>query len=144
LTSKSDHIYPELEPETEDTLTEETDRFEEFLAEAVYDCLSWVSSLLAPALDIYIQGATTVEIGSRKSRMNIRDCETFEKGLERVFGSGAKVIECKILKTLYSKLEINEQIELGFRFSDEVKTARRLYEIKTSRPKHTLTKKHCF
>jgi hypothetical protein len=130
LTNRPDEIYVDLAPETEDITTKETDRFEEFLADSVYECLSSVSRLLAPALDACLQGATTVEVGLRKSRMKIRDCESFETGLERVFGSGAKVIEYRILKILYSKLEISKQVEQSLRFSDEVKTAKRLYESK--------------
>jgi len=130
LTSSPDQIYTEPPCEVEDTTTEKTERFEELLAEAVYEGLSWVSSLVAPVLDSYIQGSTTVETGFRKSRMNRQDCEAFEKGLERVLRFGAKVIEYRILKILYAKLETSEHIEQNFRFTDEVETAKKLYKSK--------------
>lgn len=105
----------------------ETDEFEEILAEAVYEGLSWVSSILAATLDAYIQGATTIEIGLRKARLNMRDCQNLEKNLERVLGFGAKVVEFRILQVLNTKLGVSDEITSGFKFSDEVEKARKLY-----------------
>jgi hypothetical protein len=108
----------------------ETKEFEEALADAVYDELSLISSLVAPALDICVKGASTVEIGLRKTRLNMEDCEEFERGLEKVFGFGAKVIECRILKALNTRLGISKELKQNFRFSNEVKTARELYKFR--------------
>lgn len=130
MTSELDRPYAKATIETKDAALRETDDFGKILAEAVYEGLSWINSIVAPALDTCIQGATTVEIGLRKTRLNVRDCEALEKGLERVFGFGAKVVESKILKILHSKLGVNKDVELGFRFSNEVKTARNLYKSK--------------
>jgi len=107
-----------------------TEEFEETLAEAVYEGLSWVSNIVAPTLDLCIQGSTTVEIGLRRTRLNMDDCEYFEKGLEKVFGFGAKLIEHKILGILQSKLGVTREIEQSFKFSDEVKMTKKLYESK--------------
>jgi hypothetical protein len=130
LTSDLDQTYAKATDETKDATFRETDEFEEILAEAVYEGLSWVSSIVAPALETCVQGATTVEIGLRKTRLNTRDCDALEKGLERVFGFGAKVVESRILKVLHSKLGVSKEIEPRFKFSDEVKAARKLYKPK--------------
>jgi hypothetical protein len=108
----------------------ETEDFEENLAEAVYEGLAWVGSLVASTLDFYLQDALTLETGLRKTRLNIKDCENLEKGLEKTFGFGAKVVENKILKILHSKLGVTKAIEANFRFSDEVRTARELHSSK--------------
>jgi hypothetical protein len=131
LASESDQTYAKATHETEDVNLRETDDFEEILAEAVYEGLSLVSCLVAPALDTYIQGATTVEIGVRKNRLNTHDCEALQNGLDTVFGFGAKVVEYNILKILHSKLGVSKKIEQSFEFSNEVKSAKELYK---SRP----------
>jgi hypothetical protein len=125
--SVPDQICNQPDQKAEEPVFKGADRFEEILAESVYEGLSWVSGLVAPILDASIEGATKVEIGVRKSKMNMKDLEAFEKGMERIFGVGAKVVEYRILKILYSKLELNEQIEQNFRFSDEVQIAKGLY-----------------
>jgi hypothetical protein len=130
LTSELNQTYAKTTNDTEDANIGEMDGFEEILAEAVYEGLAWVNSIVAPALDTCIQGATTVEIGLRKTRLNMRDCEALEKGLERVFGFGAKVIESRILKVLHSKLGLSKEIKSDFKFFDEVKKARELYKSK--------------
>ena len=130
MASELDQTYAKATREPNGETLKETEEFEETLAEAVYEGLSWVSNMVAPVLDICVQGATTVEIGLRKTRLSMDDCEEFEKGLERVFGFGAKIIECRILKTLHTKLGVNKEIEQSFKFSDEVKTARKLFKSK--------------
>jgi hypothetical protein len=115
---------------TEDLSLRETGDFEENLAEAVYEGLSWVSNVVASTLDIYLHDALTVETGLRKTRFSIEDCENLEKGLERTFGFGAKVVESKILKILHSKLGVSKTIEANFKFSDEVRTAKELHSSK--------------
>lgn len=115
---------------TEDLSLRETEDFEENLAEAVYEGLSWVSNVVAPTLDMYLHDALTVETGLRKTRLSIEDCENLEKGLERTFGFGAKVVESKILKILHSKLGVSKAIDANFKFSDEVRTAKELHSSK--------------
>ena len=114
-------------PKTEDLNLREAENFEENLAEAVYEGLSWVSNVVAPALETYLQDALTIETGLRKAKLNIQDCENFEKALEKAFGFGAKVVENKIIKILHSKLGVNKAIEADFKFSDEVRMARDLH-----------------
>lgn len=105
----------------------ETQDFEENLAEAVYEGLTWVGGVVASTLDMYLQDALTVETGLRKTRLSIQDCENLEKGLEKTFGFGAKLVENKILRILHSKLGVSRAIEANFKFSDEVRTARELH-----------------
>jgi len=105
----------------------ETKGFEEHLAEAVYEGLSWVSGVVASLLDMYVQDALTVDSGLRKTKLSIQDCEKLEKGLERAFGFGAKVVESKILKILFSKLGVDKAIKENFNFTDELRVARELH-----------------
>jgi hypothetical protein len=112
---------------TEDLNPRKAENFEENLAEAVYEGLSWVSNVVAPALETYLQDALTIETGLRKAKLNIQDCENLAKALEKAFGFGAKVVEHKIIKILHSKLGVNKAIEADFKFSDEVRMARDLH-----------------
>ena len=102
----------------------------------MYEGLSWVSSVVASVIDMYIQTAShkmptqDVEIGLRKERLSIQDCENPEKGLEKAFGFGAKVVELRILKILHSKLGVNKKIEAGFIFRDEVRMTMELHDSK--------------
>lgn len=130
MASEVDQAYTKATQELDDDSLKEVEEFEEALAEAVYDELSLISNIVASALDICIQKATSVEIGLRKTRLNVNECEDLEKGLEKVFGFGAKVIECRILKALNMKIGVSGEIKQNFKFSDEVKTARKLYKSK--------------
>jgi hypothetical protein len=127
LASELNETYAEPAPKTEGSSLREAEAFEENLAEAVYEGLSWVSSIVASTLDMYVQDALTVETGLRKAKLSIRDCENLEKGLEKAFGFGAKVVESKILKILHSKLGVSKAIEANFKFSNEVRIARELH-----------------
>jgi len=103
-------------------------KFDEVFAEAVYEGLSWFSSLIAPL--ILIQDAMSFESGMIKSKLKIRDAIALERGLERVFGFGAKVLEKKILEVLYIKLQLNREITQNFKFAQEVEKASKLYKSK--------------
>jgi hypothetical protein len=127
LTSQLDETYTEPTPKAQDPSLQETEDFEENVAEAVYEGLSWVGNVVASTLSTYFQDALTLETGLRKTRLSIQDCENLEKGLERTFGFGAKVVESKILRILHSKLGVSKPIEANFKFSDEVRTARELH-----------------
>jgi len=130
MTSQLNHAYTEPTQKAENLSLKETEDFEENLAEAVYEGLSWVGGVVASTLDMYLQDALTVETGLRKTRFNIKDCENLEKGLEKTFGFGAKLVETKILRILHSKLGVTRAIESNFKFSDEVRTARELHNSK--------------
>jgi hypothetical protein len=130
MASQLNQTHTEPTPKAQNLNLRETEDFEENLAEAVYEGLSWVGSLVASTLDFYLKDALTLETGLRKTRLNIKDCENLEKGLEKTFGFGAKVVENKILKILHSKLGVTKAVEANFRFSDEVRTARELHSSK--------------
>ena len=130
MANELDQTHAKATQELDVESIEETEEFEEVLAEAVYDELSLISSMVASALSICSQEATSVEVGLRKVRLNISDCEDLEKGLEKVFGFGAKVIECRILKALNAKIGVRQDIKQNFKFSDEVRAARKLYKTK--------------
>ena len=127
MTNQPNHTYTEPTLEAQNLSLKVTEDFEENLAEAVYEGLSWVGSVVASTLDMYLQDALTLETGLRKTRLSIKDCENLEKGLEKTFGFGAKLVESKILRILHSKLGVTRAIEANFKFSDEVRTARELH-----------------
>jgi hypothetical protein len=130
LASQLNHTYTEPTPEAQNLSLKETEDFEENLAEAVYEGLSWVGSVVASTLDMYLQDALTPETGLRKTRLGVKDCENLEKGLEKTFGFGAKLVEIKILRILHTKLGVTRAIEANFKFSDEVRTARELHSAR--------------
>ena len=54
--------------------------------------------------------------------------EVFSAALERLLGSGARVIEKLILKNLYSKLRLKLEEKEGYEFSDYVKELKKRFE----------------
>ncbi len=127
MTNQLNHTYTEPTLDAKNLSLKETEDFEENLAEAVYEGLSWIGSVIASTLDMHLQDALTLETGLRKTRLSIKDCENLEKSLEKTFGFGAKLVENKILRILHSKLGVTRAIEANFKFSDEVRTARELH-----------------
>ena len=51
--------------------------------------------------------------------------EVFSAGLERLMGSGAKVIEILVLKKLYRKLGLKFEEKKGYGFPDYIKELRK-------------------
>ena len=103
--------------------------FDQKFGEAVYEGLQWTSGLVANILGSFLQDAMIYETGWGKSNRSIKDAATLEKGLERIFGFGAKVFEKKILELLYTKLQLDtKQLGHDFKFSKEVKKAKQLYK----------------
>lgn len=54
--------------------------------------------------------------------------EVFSAALQRLLGSGARVIEKLILKNLYSKLGLKLEEKEGYEFSDYVKELKKRFE----------------
>ncbi len=127
MTSKLDETCAKSAPKVEGRSIRETEDFEESLAESVYEGLSWVSCVVASTLELYVQGARNHEIGWRKSKLRVDDCENLEKGLEKALGYGAKIVEYKILKILHSKLGTSRDITDDFKFTEEVGIAEELH-----------------
>ena len=108
-------------------MNEETD-FEGILSRAISEGLTCINTIVAPVLRAYLDDAVTTEIGRMKSRSTVKDAKALEKGLERIFGFGAKVFEKKILEALFEKLSIDLQAGENKSFSEAVKEAKRIYE----------------
>jgi hypothetical protein len=116
------------------TLNGEAD-FERALSEAINEGLACISAIVAPVLRAYLDDAVTCEIGRMKSRSTIKDAKALEKGLEKMFGFGAKVFERRILEALYTKLSLSLETPRSLSFSEAVKKARDIFESKMSRNK---------
>jgi hypothetical protein len=120
-------------------LDHETD-FEEALSQAINEGLACISTTVAPVLRAHLDDAVTWEIGFVKSRSTIKDVGTLEKGLEKMFGFGAKVFEKKILDALYTRLSLDPQTRQNLSFLDAVKKAKEIFESKTH--KKTKSSRH--
>ena len=131
-------VFNERKLENQNSTFGTANEFDEVFATAVYETLSWTSSFVAPVLHIYLHDAMTFEFGQRKSRLGIQDAKNLEKGLEKIFGFGAKIVEYRILGTLYSRLGLKEEIEQGFKFSGEVEKARKLFESRPRVKRHSV------
>ncbi len=99
--------------------------FDLILAEAVHESLSKISPSVSSVVIFYLKKDRTI-----KSETKIDDPQSFDEGLKRLFGFGAKVVEKKILETLYLRLELPQEIEDNFSFSNEVKKARKMSKNK--------------
>ena len=122
---------------------DEKNKFNEIFAEAVYEGLSVICNLISPVILMHLESSSlmksklcpledtmVLESGVLKSKLNIQDAIALEKGLDEIFGFGAKVFEKKILEILYVKTQLNKRIEQNFEFADEVKKASELYKSK--------------
>lgn len=108
--------------------TDATSEFERAFAKAVCKGLETISDTVAPVLRIYLDDAMAIEVGLIKSRMNVENARVLERGLERVFGFGARVFEKKILENLYANLALEIGIPRNFSFSKSVEHAKKHYE----------------
>jgi len=108
----------------------ETSEFERALAQAVCKGLEAISDTVAPVLRIYLDDAMAIEIGLIKSRISVKNAKLLERGLEKVFGFGARVFEKKILENLHANLALEIEIPPNFNFSKSVELAKELYESK--------------
>lgn len=111
-----------------ETALREKGRINEILVEAVNEGLSSICSSAAPSVLFFLE-----KNGSIKSTSNIGDLKTFAKGLERIFGFGATVIEKKILEVLCMRLQLPDPKETkkNFEFAKEIGKIIELYEAKT-------------
>jgi hypothetical protein len=112
------------------TLDHETD-FEEALSQAINEGLACISTTVAPVLRAHLDDAVTWEIGLVKSRSTIKDAGALEKGLEKMFGFGAKVFEKKILDALYVRLSLDPTNRQNLSFLEAVKKAKEIFELRT-------------
>ena len=136
--SKSDETFAE---QVYVPLNDEMD-FEEILSQAINEGLTCISTIVAPVLRAYLDDAVAIEIGRMKSGSSDKDVKTLEKGLEKLFGFGAKVFEKKILEALYAKLSLDLETEHGISLSEGVKKARKIYESKMRKGKTSKKDRH--
>lgn len=94
------------------------------LVEAVQDGLNSISPSVSCAVLFYLEKAEAISCDQ-----HFIDPEAFDDGLKKIFGFGAKVIEKKILESLYVKLEAPRRIGDSFEFTEEVKKAQKLMEF---------------
>jgi hypothetical protein len=111
------------------TLDSEID-FEKALSQAINEGLESISTIVAPVLRAYLDDAVFCEIGRMKTRSTIRDVRKLESGLEKMFGFGAKVFEKKILESLYIRLELKSETRENLSFSQAVKKAKEVFDLK--------------
>jgi hypothetical protein len=122
-------------------LNDEMD-FENALSQAINEGLATISTIVAPVLRAYLDDAVTCEIGRMKSRSTIKDVRALEKGLEKMFGFGAKVFEKKILEFLCTKLSLDKETLQNLSFSDAVKKAKEIFDSKRRKNKKSMKGRH--
>ncbi len=110
------------------TLTERKD-FDTELSYAISEGLETISAVVAPVLRAYLDDAVKCEIGRMKAKSTLKDVKALEKGLQRMFGFGAKVFEKKILEILYARLSIDFEPKRSCSFSDAVRKAKRKFDL---------------
>jgi len=115
-------------------LDSETD-FEKALSQAINEGLGSISTIVAPVLRSYLDNAVIYEIGRMKKRSTIKDVRNLEKGLEKMFGFGAKVFEKKILESLYVRLSLKLVTPQDLTFSQAVKKAKEAFDLKKHKNK---------
>jgi len=129
--SKSDEIFAER---VYVPLNDEMD-FEGILSQAINEGLTCISTIVAPVLRAYLDDAVAIEIGWMKSGSSDKDVKNLEKGLEKLFGFGARVFEKRILEALYTKLSLDLETDHSFSLSEGVEKARKIYESKRYKSK---------
>jgi hypothetical protein len=118
----------------------ETD-FDKALSQAISEGLACISTIVAPVLRAYLDDAVICEIGHMKARSTAKDVKALEKGLEKMFGFGAKVFEKKILEALFVKLSLNLEPQQNLSFLESVRKARAIFESKARKTKKSVNSK---
>ena len=92
-------------------------RFNDLLVESFLECVEFGEVMLR-----------FLELNAPLNRNEIADKpELFAKELESLLGEGAKMIEEKIIRTLYEKIGKKYIMRKGSSFSDYVRAAQRIY-----------------
>jgi hypothetical protein len=95
-------------------------KFNTILFQAVYEGLNSIGSSIPSAILSYLE-----KDGSIGPGRVINDPQTFDEGLKKIFGFGAKVIEKKILESLYEKLRIQQAVQDNFSFPEEIQNVQK-------------------
>jgi hypothetical protein len=123
------------------TLNGEID-FERALSQAINEGLASISTIVAPVLRAYLNDAVVYEIGRMKSRSSLKDVKNLERGLEKMFGFGARVFEKKILESLYTRLSLTVETRKTLSFSQAVKKAKEAFDSRKHRNKKSTSGKN--
>jgi len=115
-------------------LDDEAD-FENALSQAINEGLSSISTIVAPVLRAYLDDALFYEIGRMKTRSTIKDARKLERGLEKMFGFGAKVFEKRILESLYTRLSLRLETGQNLSFLQAVEKAKEAFDSKKRKNK---------
>jgi len=98
-------------------------KFNAILFQAVYEGLKSIGASVPYAILPYLEKNGSVGPGGV-----INDPKAFDKGLKKIFGFGAEVIEKKILEILYVKFQIPEEVEDNFDFLEKIQNVREMLE----------------
>ena len=99
-------------------MQEEQDQLRQALIEVVDQGLLTLGESGRKAIYFHLQNITSVK------REDIPDnLEALQKGLEKIFGAGAKMIETSIVRSLYQKLGIQYKEDKNKSFVDTIKDA---------------------
>jgi hypothetical protein len=109
--------------------------FEKALSQAINEGLASISTIVAPVLRAYLDDAVFYEIGRMSMRSTMKDVRKLERGLEKMFGFGAKVFEKKILNSLYTRLSLKSENSQNLSFSQEVKKAKEAFDLRKHKSK---------
>jgi uncharacterized protein YdiU (UPF0061 family) len=102
------------------------DPFRQVLIEALDQGLLTLGESGMKAIYFHIQNITSVK------REDIPDnLEEVQKGLERIFGEGAKVIETAIVRSLWQKLGIHPNEDRDRSFVEKINAALKTAAIKS-------------
>jgi len=99
---------------------QKTSKFNTILFQAVYEGLNSIGASIPSAILSYLE-----KDGSIGPGRVINDPEAFDEGLKKIFGFGAKVIEKKILESLYEKLRIQQAVQDNFSFPEEIQNVQK-------------------
>lgn len=100
-------------------------KFDAILFQAVWEGLNNISPSIPSAVLFHLE-----KDGSIGPDRDIVNPESFDEGLKKIFGFGAKVIEKKILEILYVKFQVPRRVEHNFNFPEEIKNVQKLFRSK--------------
>lgn len=102
--------------------------FEKLLLEAIDEGLSWMGESSKQAIYFYLETGFNIKRSEVPARI-----DDFGNAIEKIFGSGAKVIQVQIMRQLHQKLRkvsnCSYRVE-DFVFIDYVEAARRNFPEK--------------
>ena len=96
-------------------------KFDAILFQAVYEGLNSIGTSIPSAILPYLEKDGSIGPGRA-----INDPKAFDKGLKKIFGCGAKVIEKKILEILYARLQIQKEVEDNFSFPEKIQSMQKM------------------